>query len=1059
MRTFKLMGSVAGRLLVCCVLGNAVVSSSSSAEPEREGAFVALFDGKTIDNCSSDPKFWSVENGAVTGGTTTQQPTTGNTFCIWQGGAGEDSLKAAEGLQVTTFASEPRMTNPTNVDVDHLGRVWVCDVMNYRSNAGSRPQGDRILIQEDTDGDGVADRHTVFYQGNDIDSALGICVLDNRVIVSCAPNVFLLTDDDRDGRADRKETLFSKVGSPQHDHATHAFVFGPDGKLYWNYGNFGRQVCDAEGNIITDVEGNQVVDAGRPYIGGMVFRCNPDGSEFEVLAHNFRNAYEVAVDSYGTLWQSDNDDDGNRSARINYVMEGGNFGYRHELTGAGWRAETYADDVPVPERHWHQRDPGVIPNLLVTGAGSPSGICVYEGTLLPRAFRNQVIHCEPGVNVVRAYPVRTAGAGYAASMTNLLEAAGDQSFRPVDVAVAPDGSLFVADWYDPGVGGHRQADLHNGRIYRLAPEGTAYRVPALDLDSPEGAVRALQSPNLSARYLAWQRLHDLQGKAEPALRSLWENGPPRLRARALWLLSRIQPRAKFYIQQGLCDSDPNLRTTALRAGRQIGMPVEELVEALINDKSPAVRRECAIALRRCRGPKKAALWAALAQTYDGKDRWYLEALGTGARNDWDTCLDAWLATSPSSDAAYKGLVWRSRATKTAGLLTELATDPAISQAEYDRLLRSFAFLPQDSRDSALRTLLRHDWSANPARGKSSRLFAVRGLDRNVAELTEQDRKVIRAVVNGTRGSSEFIELVGRFGLTEHYPALLKILLKHPREQRAADAMSVLVKRGEHVRIHEVLTGKDKEAALATALAMAAIGDPYFTETLLQISSSDAEPMRLRRAATVALGKTKPGARALLKLVADGQLANELMEPARSALTTTAVSGVRTEAAKFFPPPLTKDNKTIPTLDNLAAMHGNPKKGESLFAGASTCAKCHKVNGKGDDIGPDLSEIGSKLAPVAMFEAILFPSAGISHNYEAYLVATVEGKIMQGLLLSETQQELVLKDAKGIVHRIPQDDVEEFATQSISIMPADLQKHLTLQELVHIVAYMKTLRKK
>ena len=106
----------------------------------------------------------------------------------------------------------------------------------------------------------------------------------------------------------------------------------------------------------------------------MVFRCNVDGSDVEVLAHNFRNNYEVAVDSFGTLWQSDNDDDGNRAVRLNYVMEFGNFGYTDEITGAGWQTKRSNLEEHIPHRHWHQNDPGVVPNLLLTGAGAPTGI-------------------------------------------------------------------------------------------------------------------------------------------------------------------------------------------------------------------------------------------------------------------------------------------------------------------------------------------------------------------------------------------------------------------------------------------------------------------------------------------------------------------------------------------------------------------------------------------------------------------------------------------------------------------------------------------------------------
>jgi hypothetical protein len=122
-----------------------------------------------------------------------------------------------------------------------------------------------------------------------------------------------------------------------------------------------------------------------------------------VLGHNFRNNYEAAIDSYGTIWQSDNDDDGNMGTRINYVMEFGNYGYTNEMTGAGWQARRTGMELEIPKRHWHQNDPGSIPNLLFTGAGSPAGMIVYEGSLLPEVpqpddpLRCRSEHC-PGVS-------------------------------------------------------------------------------------------------------------------------------------------------------------------------------------------------------------------------------------------------------------------------------------------------------------------------------------------------------------------------------------------------------------------------------------------------------------------------------------------------------------------------------------------------------------------------------------------------------------------------------------------------------------------------------------
>src|SRR5436309_4378652 len=161
--------------------------------------------------------------------------------------ASVQSFTVAEGLRATLFASEPMVRNPTDMDIDARGRVWTTEGVNYRSTMRPwgilQPAGDRIVILEDTNGDGVADKETVFYQDPSVNAALGLCVLGNKVIVSDSPNVFVLTDTDGDGQADKRELLFTGVGGRDHDHGVHAFVFGPDGRLYFCMGNEGKQLC------------------------------------------------------------------------------------------------------------------------------------------------------------------------------------------------------------------------------------------------------------------------------------------------------------------------------------------------------------------------------------------------------------------------------------------------------------------------------------------------------------------------------------------------------------------------------------------------------------------------------------------------------------------------------------------------------------------------------------------------------------------------------------------------------------------------------------------------
>jgi putative membrane-bound dehydrogenase-like protein len=970
------------------------------------------------------------------------------------------NLEVHPQLQATLFASEPTLTNPTNIDLDARGRVWVCDVMNYRGHNGSRPAGDRILILEDTDGDGKMDRAKVFYQGRDIDSAMGICVLGNKVIVSASPNVFVFTFDDND-KILKKEVLFANTGIRQHDHTAHTFVFGPDGKLYWNFGNEGHHVHDKSGKPVTDLAGNVVADGGRPYYDGMVFRCNLDGSHFEVLGHNFRNNYEVAVDSFGTLWQSDNDDDGNRGVRVNYVMEFGNYGYRDEMTGAGWNTPRTNLEAEIPLRHWHQNDPGVVPNLLQTGAGSPTGICVYEGTLLPEVFRNQVIHCDAGPSVARAYPVRKNGAGYTAEIVNLLDGSRKNNwFRPVDPRVAPDGSLFVSDWYDPGVGGHAQGDVNRGRIFRVAPPGSRYIVPRFDFTTAGGAVDALQNPCSSVRYLAWTALHQLGMGAEPELLKLWQSENPRFRARALWLLGNIAGRGQHYVDLALKDNDADLRVTAIRLARELNLDLIPVVRQVVHDKAAEVRRDAVIALRHNKAPEAAALWAELAAQHDGADRWYLEALGIGADGQWDRFFDAWLnrmGEKATGTAAQRDIIWRSRAAKTPEYLGRVIANPVCTAAELPRYFRAFDFQKSPEKQAVLARLAFADGGGSAERQGILAVESLRRLGGANLQQHPEHRAALQRVLQNTRGTMTFIELVAQFSLVERYPELLALAQHNPDRQVGVTAVRTLLDKNQGALIMAGVESKDDKTAAATLLALKTAADDRATPLLLTYVQDARHDVELRRQAVRALARSRSGAVGLLGLARSKQLREDLKPVAASVLSTAPFRGTKTEAARLFPLPATKDNRPLPSLRELARMSGDPARGQKIFATTGTCANCHQVNGVGKDVGPGLSEIGKKLSREAMLEAIVYPSAAIDHNYETYVLELKNGGVQQGLKISDTPESVTLKDAEAIVRTFKRAEIESISKSPISLMPADLAKALTAQDIADVVEYLLTLR--
>src|SRR5262249_9867536 len=157
-------------------------------------------------------------------------------------------------------------------------------------------------------------------------------------------------------------------------------------------------------------------------------------------------------------------------------------------------------------------------------------------------------------------------------------------------------------------------------IYRVAPIGTKPSVPKLDLNSATGCVTALQSPNLATRYLAWIKLHEMQGKSQKDLQKLWKGSDPRMRARALHLLARTNGNEKKYVEQALKDSDPDIRITGLRIARELKMDATPYLKKLAKDPSAQVRRECALALWHNESSEAPQIWTTLAQQHDGKDR-------------------------------------------------------------------------------------------------------------------------------------------------------------------------------------------------------------------------------------------------------------------------------------------------------------------------------------------------------------------------------------------------------------------------------------------------------
>ncbi|MEO7961132.1 MAG: PVC-type heme-binding CxxCH protein, partial [Ginsengibacter sp.] len=773
-------------------------------------------------------------------------------------------------------------------------------------------------------------------------------------------------------------------------------------------------------------------------------------SEFEVLAHNFRNNYEAAIDSYGNIWQSDNDDDGNQSTRINYVMEHGNYGYTDEMTGAGWRAKRTNMETEIPRRHWHQDDPGSIPNLLPTGAGSPAGMCFYEGTLLPEVFQNQMIHCEAGNNIVRAYPTTKNGAGFKATIKPILEGTLDQWFRPVDVCAAPDGSLFVADWYDPGVGGHQMADLNRGRIYRIAPKTDVYNFPALDLTTTGGAIEALKNPNGATRYLGWQKIKSLGTQAEASLQKLWQSENQIYRARALWLLTKIPGKEDQYIQEALADKNPDIRITGFRVAKETMPDIAPYATKLVHDTDPGVRREVAVALHHNKSPKAPELWAELATQYDGNDRWYLEALGIGADMQWDSFLTAYKNKSGVSgynSKVARDIIWRSRTPLAMAVFANIIEDSLVTDNDKLRFFRAFDFINSPEKEKVLLGLLDHQ-------GPDRQFVILNTLNQLNAESISKSpllQRTLKNTLDSINGTQEFVDLVGKYHAKQYNDDLLKIALAYPDSSIGSDAANTLVKYGGSALLKKAIKSNDTTRAELALMALGHSGSNESVNMMQDIIKDPSLKFSLRDHAVRMQAAGWNESAKLLEMLKQGKIPKDLRRNAAMALSNSYRKDVRQEALKFLPVSDTLSGKSLPAINELAKLDGNAAMGAKVFS--ATCSSCHKIDNEGESVGPALSKIGSKLTKEALYIAIIHPDEGISFGYEGYIFKMKDGNVLAGIVTSETGDVTEIVMQGGTKKKLEKTSIESKTQMKNSMMPANLYQTISQEQLVNLVEYL------
>ncbi len=327
---------------------------------------------------------------------------------------------------------------------------------------------------------------------------------------------------------------------------------------------------------------------------------------------------------------------------------------------------------------------------------------------------------------------------------------------------------------------------------------------------------------------------------------------------------------------------------------------------------------------------------------------------------------------------------------------------------------------------------------------------------NLLDNAKAKESVLR-VMFAERGTDRFVELAEKFSVPEAGEELLRLAAAEPESTLGANSARVALKIAPAEKIALALNARDEDAA-KLLMSLANAGGAGAETTVLPVVLQEGRSVGVRSAAIAVLGKTKPGAEMLLKLVQDGKLTADLNFAAANVLLTFPEESIKVAAGKHLTLPATADSKPLPPVAALIERSGDAAQGQEVFMKAGTCIKCHKVKGEGKEVGPDLSEIGSKLSKEALYVSILDPSAGISHNYETHTLLLEDGTVISGIVVSNTDSEVELRTAEAIIRKFAKDEIAQMKKQATSIMPAGLQKNLTAENLVDLVEYLTTLKK-
>lgn len=955
-----------------------------------------------------------------------------------------DSFRVRDGFELQLLAAEPQVTDPVDMQYDEFGRAYVVEMCDYpyTDKASDKPFVERtndaplgrVRLLEDRDGDGKFDRSTLFAEG--LSWPTGIALYKGGAFVVATPDLWWLKDTDNDGVADERRIVFTGFRKFNVQAVVNNLEWGLDHRLY------------AAGSS----NGGTIRRGDDPQSQGVVlptadFRFSPDdpSGPIELLSGGAR---------FGNCF----DDAGNRFIcnirnPVQHVLLSKSYLARNvdapartgviDVAESGDQIAVFRASPPEPWRELNSQRLAFDPTLaaprseaVATGyMTSACGLTIYRGDAYPEALRGSVFLAEPSANLIHHQTMERRGATFTSKRSidrQEFVASTDNWFRPVNFVHAPDGTLHVLDMYRETIEHpwsipddiKARLDLESGRdrgrIYRLAPAGFKPRLtPRLGDMSTAELVALLAHANAWHRDTAHRLLFERQEVAAiGTLRSTLRGSDlPWARLHALWSLAGQKALTNDDLLPALGDPSYPVRRAAVellepRLGESANSR-QKLVEAA-NDPDPSVRLQVAFSL---------GAWPAS------------ESVETAAK------ALATIAAQDAEDESIRAAVWSSLARG----LPEFVDAYFLvrrADAEDDALLVELAQLVGRNREPSARQRLYR--AAESITGDAELLAIATGLGEGLTRNGESLSKLLAAdSSSGAKGLAESLERV----LTA-----IGDPTAPPTVRRRAVALAVHVEPSRARKVLLPLLGTTSDAE-TQSLAAATLGRIVADDTPEVLLSAYATIRPQARAEVVEVLLSRTAWHAPLVAALETGIVQPMDVPyvRRNVLLRSSDANLKQRSVKLFSEALEQRKAVFERYR--AAIRGanaDPARGEVVFR--RECQNCHKFNGQGRDIGPNLATIRNRAADEILLH-ILDPNREIGPNFVAYTVVTTSGRTQSGLVQSEDASRVVILLATGATEEFSRADIEELAPTNQSLMPVGLETRVTPDEMADLISFL------